>query len=35
MARKGTEFAGLSVAITTPLANGEVNYEVFLILKFL
>ena len=27
MVRKGTEFAGLSVAITTPLANGEVDYD--------
>ena len=27
MARKGAEFAGLSVAITTPLVNGEVDYE--------
>ena len=27
MARKGAEFAGLSVAITTPIVNGEVDYE--------
>ena len=26
MARKGSEFAGLSVAITTPFASGEVDY---------
>ena len=27
MARKGAEFAGLSVAITTTIVNGEVDYE--------
>ena len=27
MVRKGAEFAGLSVAITTPLVNGEVDYD--------
>ena len=27
MARKGAEFAGLSVSITTPIVNGEVDYE--------
>ncbi|MFM9065826.1 MAG: dihydrodipicolinate synthase family protein, partial [Planctomycetota bacterium] len=26
MARKGSAFAGLSVAIVTPLRNGEVDY---------
>ncbi|QDS99154.1 4-hydroxy-tetrahydrodipicolinate synthase [Adhaeretor mobilis] len=29
MATKGASFAGLSVALTTPLKNGEVDYELF------
>ncbi|HRX78171.1 MAG TPA: dihydrodipicolinate synthase family protein, partial [Pirellulaceae bacterium] len=27
MTRKGSDFAGLSVAITTPFKNGEVDYD--------
>jgi len=29
MTTKGEDFAGLSVALVTPLRNGEVDYEVF------
>ncbi|MEQ8838496.1 MAG: 4-hydroxy-tetrahydrodipicolinate synthase [Lacipirellulaceae bacterium] len=29
MATKGTDFAGLSVALVTPLKDGEVDYELF------
>jgi len=29
MATKGEQFAGLSVALTTPLKNGEVDYDLF------
>ena len=27
MPRKGSDFAGLSVAMTTPFKNGDVDYE--------